>query len=406
MSRTGDMALRRDGVHDLTGNAAVLREVNTVRILSRLRRAGPSSRADLARATGLDAKTITNLTEALVRESLVLQGLPAAPRRGRPAEVLSLNPDAASAVGVDFGASQVSAVLLDFAGGVRMRFREEYAAPRGRAHLLRRAVAAARQMIESLPAPARKGLAGVGISVPGLLDRSRGIVKSSVNIPGFRDVPVVRIFERELHLPVILEEASRAMALGEVWFGAGNGCADFICVDLGYGIGMGIVHDGLLYRGANEMSGEIGHTVVRPGGARCRCGKRGCLETVASGKALAHLARTMLRSRGGARALCEAARAGNSRALRVVRDAGEAIGVAVANLINLFDPGRIVLNGGLVRAGDLLVQPIREAVREHVVARVGRECPVEVSAVGDLAGAMGAAMLPLRSFFEFDNIRI
>jgi len=402
--------LSRRGVHDLTGNAAVLKEVNTVRILNRLRRGGPASRAELARATGLDAKTITNLVARLIRDGLITADRSPARRRGRPPEALILNADAAAAIGIDFGASQVSAVLVDLAGGLRERFHEEYATPRTRAFLLRKALATAREMIASLARGRRRRLAGVGLSVPGLLDRRRGVVRNSVNIAGFRDVPIVRLFESELGLPVILEEASRAMAIGEIWFGPPGQSGDFICVDLGYGIGMGVVHDGLLYRGANEMSGEIGHTAVRPRGARCSCGKRGCLETVASGRALGKLARVLPGHTGtatnGAKALCEAARAGDRRALRAIREAGEAIGIAVANLINLFDPARVVLNGGLVKAGYILVKPIRKTVREHVVGRPGRQCTVEVSTVGELAGAMGAAMLPLRSFFEFDNIRI
>lgn len=410
VSRKGETGIRKN-IHDLTGNATVLKEINTVRVLNRLRFSGPASRARLSRRTRLDAKTITNVCNRLLKDGLILRRKPVAAGRGRPAERLSLNADAVLAVGVDFGASQVSVVLIDFRGQVRAKFRQEFDSPKGKAFLLKRTTDAVRELVAPLDRPLRKAIIGVGLSVPGLLDRRKGLVHNSVNIRGFRNVPIVGLFRKRLRLPVILEEASRTMALAEIWFGPRPQPRDFVCVDLGFGIGMGVVHDGLLYRGANELSGEIGHTVIQPHGARCSCGKRGCLETVAAGKALGGVARRLpLKKYGiassGARAVCEAADAGDRRARKAIENAGEAIGIAVANLINLFDPGRVILNGGLVKAGRLLTAPLRKAAQAHAVNSSGRICPVVVSELGDFAGAMGAAMLPMRTYFEFDNIRI
>jgi len=398
-------------VNNLTGNATVLKRVNRVRALNRLRFGGPASRAELARATGLDAKTITNVIGELLRERLVTPRRPNAPGRGRPAERLAVNPEAAIGIGVDFGAGQVTVVAVDLEGKTFRRFREEFGAPRNKSFLMRRAFTTVAQCIASLQPPQRGRLAGIGLAVPGILDRRSGLVRRSVNIRGFRDWPIVPEFHKRFHVPVVLEESSRAMALAEIWFGGGARRRDFICLDLGYGIGMGVVHDGWLYRGANEMSGEIGHTIVQPGGARCTCGKRGCLETVASGKALDEAAKKLpLRELGiearGARAVSEAARIGNEPARRILIHAGQAIGVAVANVVNLFDPQQVVLNGGLTQSGPLLIEAIRRTAAEHMIHPRGRRCPIELSRLGDCAGAMGAAMLPLRSYFEFDNIRL
>ena len=151
--------------------------------------------------------------------------------------------------------------------------------------------------------------------------------------------------------------------------------------------------------------------MVVPDGAECTCGKRGCLETVASGRALGVAAGRILRKRSGARfssakALHDAALDGNTRAKRALHSAGKAIGIAIANFANLFDPGQIILNGGLVKSGPMLVDPLVEAVCEHTMIRSEEAYPVRVSSVGEFAGAMGAAMLPLRRFFEFDHIRL
>lgn len=398
-------------VNNLTGNATVLKRVNRVRALNRLRFGGPASRAELARATGLDAKTITNVVGELLGERLVTAGGSNAPGRGRPAERLAINPDAAIGIGVDFGASQVTVAAVDLAGHTRQCLREVFDAPKDKSFLMRRAMEAVEQCISSLPAAQRTRLAGIGVSAPGMIDRAEGVVRRSVNIQGFRDVPVVAEFQARFRAPVALEEASRAMALAETWFGNGSRRRDFICLDLGYGVGMGIVHDGLPYRGANEISGEIGHTIVRPGGARCTCGKRGCLETVASGKALAEAAKKLpLKELGiserGARAVSEAARAGNEDARRILVEAGRAIGVAIANVVNLFDPEQVILNGGLTKSGPVLIDAIRRTAADHMIHPRGRRCPIELSGLGDSAGALGAAMLPMRSYFEFDNIRL
>jgi N-acetylglucosamine repressor len=399
------------GVQTLTGNAAVLKQINTVRLLNHLRVNGPSSRAQLARATGLDAKTITNLSNRLLKDELVQCGETVTSGRGRPAERLGINPDAALAVGVDIGASQITIVLSDLAGNIRGRFKEEFRAPKGKAALIRRASTAVHTRIDALAPALKCAVRGVGVAVPGMLDRAKGVVVHSVNIPGFQDVPIVDMLHSEFGLPVELEESSRAMAVAEIWFATREERRNFACVDLGYGIGMAMVSDGMLYRGANELAGEIGHTVVVSDGKECQCGRVGCLETVASGRAIGEMAsRLPLKTLGikaaGAQAVCQAADAGNPEAIKVLRKAGEYIGVAVANMINLFDPGRVILNGGLVNAGELLIDPLRIAVREHTISPLDTTCPVEVSPLGEYAGAMGAAMLPLRAFFEFDNIRL
>ena len=398
-------------VHALTGDAKILKQINAMRVLKFLRLNGAASRIHLSRSTGLDSKTLTNVSNYLLDQGLITAKKTVASGLGRPAELLTLNPDKALGIGIDFGASQMSAVLVDLAGNVRTRSREEFSIPRSKTFLLKKAETVIRDLLASLNSHQRKAIAGIGVSIPGVLEREKGRVKVSVNIRGFSDVPIVDILENKLPFPVFLEKASYSMALAEIWFAKPSRQGNFICVDLGFGIGMGVVHDGLLHRGAGEMCGEIGHTVVQPRGRRCTCSLRGCLETVASGNSLGRLADELpLADYGvtttGARAVCEAAAAGSLRAKRAVRQAGEYIGMAIANVINLLDPGPVILNGGLVQAGALLVDPIRKAVAQHTMKGANQATRIELSELGLLAGAMGAAMLPLRPFFEFDNIRI
>lgn len=395
--------------NSLTGNPAVLRHLNRVRIMGQLRREGGSTRVQMSHTTGLDPKTVTNLCNDLLESGLILPQDTQARGRGRPAERLRINPDAALTIGVDLGAQQVSAILMDLSGEVRASWRQEYGHAKEGKFLLKEASGAIRRMIDVVPTRSHRTLHGIGICVPGLLSRRDGIVVRSVNIRGFRNLPIIDVLD-EYGLPMALEESSRSMALAEKWFGRRDANESFICMDLGFGIGMGIVHNGLLYRGANELSGEIGHTVVDPKGSKCRCGKVGCLEAVASGRTLGELAvRLRLTARGanaaGAKSLHEAALQSDPRARRALADAGRFIGVAIANIISLFDPGTVVLNGGLIGAGEFLTTSLRQSVHRHRLRGAPHACNIEISTLGNLAGAMGAAMLPLRRYFEFDNIQ-
>ncbi len=396
--------------YNLTGNPAVLRQVNRVRILNNLRIEGPGSRAQLARRSGLDAKTITNIVNSLLDDTLVLCHDARANGRGRPSEKIDLNPDAAFSLGIDVGAQQVTGVLINFRGDVKAKWHKEFPTAKNRSFILNEVKAALKDLVTGLSKTSYKKVKGLGICIPGFLDRITGTVIKSVNIRGFDGFKIVEALKESCGIEVILEEASRATAIGEIWFGGTSDDDDFVCVDLGYGIGMAIVHKGRLYRGANEVSGEIGHTVVLINGTKCTCGKRGCLETVASGRALGQMSSALglnlndIKS-DGARGIYEAALRGDRKAIKVVSKAGASIGTAIANAINLFDPGFVVLCGGLTNAGEMLLGPLRKAVEKHCIRPFDVSCMIKVTQLGELAGALGAAMLPLRHYFELDNVR-
>jgi predicted NBD/HSP70 family sugar kinase len=392
----------------MIGNPAILKKINMARVMHQLRFKGPASRADLSRQTGLDAKTLTNVSQTLLEKGLIAAQETVVAGRGRPAEIIAVQGNAALGLGVDLGAQQITGVLLDLAGNTLAHFHEEFDSPMSKDLLLKKAEELVSKLLNATTSALRKRIQAIGLCIPGFLDRSEGLVRESVNIENFQNVPVRDIFKKRFGYPVILEESSRMMAMAELWFNQHSSESHFICIDLGTGIGMGIVHKGQLYRGAREKSGEIGHMVVDPDGRSCSCGRRGCLETVASGKALMKMAEQLdlekyaVKATGG-KAISLAAMSGHVKAKHLLEKVGESIGIAVANVINLFDPDFIILNGGLVRAGELMIAPLKETVKTHCIA--GDSCPIEVSELGELAGAMGAAMLPLRSYFEYEDIR-
>jgi len=298
-------------------------------------------------------------------------------------------------MGVDLGAGSVRAVVLDLAGHVAGAARAVLAAPADRDRIRRQVLRTMQSARRAARLSGRDRLLGVGFAVPGFLDRRAGLALEASYLPGLKNAPVRRWLEDALDTPAAIEESTRAMALGELWFGLGREAKDFVCLDLGYGVGVGIISNGRLHRGASETGGEIGHTTVCSAGTLCRCGKRGCLETVASGEAIGRLS-----GKDSAEAAAAAAKAGNARAARVIRQAGRYLGIAAANLINLLNPALVVLNGGLCAIGRPLLDAMERSLTEHAVGPSLTAARIEVSPLGDLAGAMGAATLMLGTCFE------
>ena len=333
----------------------------------------------------------------LLKERLIISDGLADSSGGRPAERLTLNPNGAYAVGVDLGARSLRTVIIDLTGQVMAMTENKLRTPSDSEKMLTQITDDIRATIKQANLRSRRRLVGIGFASPGFLDREAGVALEAVHIRGWKNVPVVEHLGKAFGQRVILEEATRAMALGELWFGQGRQEKNFVCLDLGFGIGVGIVSNGSLHYGVSETGGEIGHTTVNRHGLRCRCGKRGCLETVASGEAIGRLA-----NRSSASAAAKAARTGDRTAKRVIREAGTYLGIAAANLVNLLNPGLLVLNGGLCRMGDLLLEPFTKSLNRHALNRSLAAARIELSALGSRAGAMGAATLALRSCFEHE----
>ncbi len=392
----------------LSGNAAVLKKINRARLLNHLWHSKGASRLQLAEATGLDGKTITNICNSLFEDRLIIINDAPFSGMGRPPQRVELNKSAAFSIGADVGGGHVTAVLLDLQGEVRDSVSVFFGDNRDKP-VLEIINDSILKLIDRLEGDA-SGIRGMGVCVPGLIDYAERKIVKSVNVAELENCSIAEYFEERFDMPVFLEEASRSMAVAEIWFGGRYGQSDFIVVDLGVGIGLGIVHNGALYRGAHGNSGEIGHLVVQPGGSLCRCGKTGCLETVASGRAFDNAAADFNFQDPGkftrdGTGLYNAAVNGDGEAGRIFEEAGTSIGTALANVVNILDPKEIILQGGLVNAGDILLEPMKQAVARHALGGANEPPAIVVSRLGSSAGAAGAAMLPLKQYFEIENIR-
>lgn len=239
-------------------------------------------------------------------------------------------------------------------------------------------------------------IAAAGVSYGGPVNSRTGIAQAPPNLPDWGALPLKTLLEAELGLPVIVENDANATALAEHRWGAGQGCRDMAFVTLGTGIGAGLVLNNVLYRGQSDLAGEIGHATIIPDGPLCVCGKRGCLEALASGTALGRRGRELFGDETlTAHDVCARARLGDPLALSLIADAAQALGIGLANLLHTLNLERVVLGTLAVHAGDLLLEPIRAATKAHCWPEVWEGVSIVPAALGNEAqdkAALAAAL--------------
>ncbi len=295
-------------------------------------------------------------------------------------------------VGVDFGGTNVKIGLVRPDGRVvelRVVAAASAASPRTFLDVLHRVVA-------EWQAAHQGRLIGIGVGAPGLIDVRQGIVRRLVNVPGWRQVPLRRLLERRFGAPAAVDNDANAVTVGEWRAGAGRGARHLVCLTLGTGVGGGLILDGRLYRGAFGAAGEAGHLVVDPRGRRCACGGRGCLETVVGTLGIVRAARRTRCVAGRAvtpEMVARAARRGSAAAKAVWRDVGSWLGVGISTLVNLLNPDRIVLAGGLANAWGLFLPSLRETMRRHVLDGSRQAARIVRGTLGPSAGVIGAAAI-------------
>jgi predicted NBD/HSP70 family sugar kinase len=364
---------------------------------------GRAARADVARALGISAASVTALTADLIALGLLREvdvPLEREAGRGRPPVALEIVPEGRQVVGIKLGDERHTAVLSDFGG----RMLAEAARPAAPG---RRPLVELLDEVEALVAdlraasPGREAMA-VGIGLPGLVEHGSGRVAWS---PLLRETgaAVAEACAARLGRPVGIDNDANLLTLAELWFGAGRALSDFAVVTIENGVGMGLVQGGRLFRGTRGMGMELGHLKVELDGALCRCGQRGCLEAYISDYALAREAATALgrdpRQSQSPRAMLETlfgeAKAGHEAAREIFARAGRHLALGLSNLVQLFDPGLIILSGERMRYDFLYADEVLSEMQRLVLPGARPPVRVEVHAWGDLVWAQGAAALAL-----------
>jgi predicted NBD/HSP70 family sugar kinase len=380
-----------------TGSLEALREANRLRVVDALRHEGSASRTDLVRITGLSRTTITTLVGDLQERGLVVEqednaDRPERPGRGRPPVLLRLAPSAGAALGVDFGHRHLRVAIADLSSTVLAERRIDVDVDAAAAT----ALDAAAELVEEVLREAgvdRAQVVGAGMGLPGPIDRRTGTVGSSVILPGWAGLKAAEELSRRIDFHVEVDNDANLGALAECSLGAGRGMQDVVYVKVSSGIGAGLVLGGRVHHGATGIAGEIGHVQVRADGAVCRCGNRGCLETVASGPALLSVLRPAHGEQLTIGGMLELAAAGDLGTQRVINDAGRSIGHALGDLCNSLNPSAIVVGGDVSAAGTPLLDGIREAVDRYAQPGAADAVTVTRGVLGERAEVLGALTL-------------
>ena len=374
-----------------------------------IRAAGRVARAQLARDLGVSPASVTTLTAELIEAGLVEEV--AAPReemaRGRPPVALGVRPQAHLVAGIKLSDREHTAVIADFAGTLRADATLP-ATPGARApEALMEAMEELLEQVCNRAGLGRGDLSAVGLGLPGFVDCAAGRVLWSLLLDR-RPVDLAAQAGTRLGLPVHVDNDANLVTLAELWFGAGRALSDFAVVTIEHGVGMGLVINHRIWRGGGGLGLELGHTKVQLDGALCRCGQRGCLESYIADYALVREATTALNWPHHAgqsqtvllESLHDHAKAGNEAARTIFRRAGRYLALGLANVVNLFDPGLIILSGERMRY-DYLYARETLAEMEALAVNAGRPAPaVQTHAWGDLLWAHGAAALALAAVTE------
>jgi glucokinase-like ROK family protein len=398
----------RGVAHSLAGRAETRIQA---RLLAILRDDGPLSRVQLADRLSVSRTTIAAEVSRLVELELVAEVGPAASRGGRRSTVVDLA-EGIRFVGISIGATSVSVGVTDGRLGVLTMQTEPCDVRTGPEEVLATALGLARKALseQGVQRPA-----GAGVGVPGPVDFDRGVSVSPPIMPGWDGYPVRDAISRELACPVLLDNDVNVMALGEQHSGVARSVDDFLFVKIGTGIGCGIVVDGELYRGVDGCAGDIGHIRVEEFGPVCACGNTGCLESFFGGAALARDATAAARSGrsqalaamlGGDRAaltaedVSRAVAQGDAVAVQLVRDGGRRVGYVLASLVSFFNPGLIVIGGGVTALGHALLAEIRGVIYRRSLPLATGNLPIVLSEMGEEAGVVGSAKMISDAVFD------
>ncbi|MBR6162342.1 ROK family protein [bacterium] len=308
-------------------------------------------------------------------------------------------------IGVDVGGTNIKIALVDKTGSIVYSDTVPTRAEMGYEYTINNMKKAISDLIAQTKV-SKDDISGIGFGFPGQIDCDKGIVLLAPNIPGWVNIPIAKIIEKEFSIPVKVDNDVRCAALAELNYGAGKGTTNMICITVGTGIGSGLIINGKIVRGASNVAGEIGHIKLQMhDGPLCGCGDTGCLEAFASGPAIVAMAQEYILGGKSTKyrelanpditpyIVAEAAKQGDVVAKRIFEVIGEYIGIGLVSVINLLNPEKIVIGGGVADAGELLFGPIKRTIELRAMPIQAKAVQVVHAELGNTAGVIGASLL-------------
>jgi len=400
-------------------NSTLLKNVNRKKILHVIDEADRISRVEIKNVLKKNGKTVTNIINSLIDDDMVISVGSSHFTGGRRREILSINPEYGYLAGIHLGVHTLRGVITDFKYNILAEEKIAISPDESAESLIQKIKKTLHFLIKHNKIEKNKILK-IGFIANGLYNDKTGEWIVSVNNPNWKNIPIRKILSDIYNVPIHLENNSRAMALWEKSSGSAKNKKNFIYVNLSMGISCVVINNERIYRGMKNKAGEFGHTIVVPNGELCSCGNRGCLETVASGWAITKIIKNEIK--GGAKTeitdLCNgnlddleinmvfrAFSKGDKLAVEVLETASSYLGIAIANLINLFDPESVILGGYFAAMSDLFMEKLKSTIKKYAQPLSFDEVKILPSSLDDNAVVLGAITLVRDTYFHLNEIR-
>jgi len=367
---------------------------------------------------GISRAAVTAIINELIEKEIVRETSNGPITGGRRSKLLGINAGGGHTVGVDIGATHVGLIVTDLSAQVLHELEVSFDIGQGPETCLAKIDDLLRELLVKADLRLDQILA-IGVGVPGPVVAEAGAVVAPPIMPGWDNFPILHHLNSLWHCPIALNNDAELGALGEWAYGAGRNERHLLYIKVGYGVGAGVLIDGKIYRGASGSAGEIGHITILDQGPVCTCGNVGCLESLAGGRAIADKARMAVQSGQRRTQLAQnnsrtkqitafevaaAARMGDLVAQEIITEAGDYLGIAIANLINVVNPGTIVVGGGVAQMGDLFLEPIRRSAHERSLRAAVQNLRITAATLGRRSTSMGAVVQALSiALYQLSN---
>jgi len=401
------------------GSPQFINRLNKIRILNIIRENGQISRAEISKISNISAPTVTRIVDSLINDEGLVQEIGIGKSSGgRRPTLVEFSGQDNFVIGIDLGTTHIDGVLANLNAETITEIRCETHLEEGFESILNRTSDIICDLREHPEVKGKKVL-GVGLAVPGLINRSKNIIEISPDL-SWEYVDLKKVLKEKCDLPLKFDNVTRVMALGELWYGAGRAAKYFIVINIGYGIGAGIIVDGKPLYGPFGMAGEFGHmTMDKDSKVKCACGNLGCLEALASGHAIADMAIKEIKAgkmsnlkdkvNGNlqnidTKMVAESARQGDHLSQKIFSEAVDYLGTGIASMINLISPQMVLIGGGVAQAEDLIFEQVRKIARERTVQTRSRNVKIQPVTFGQKAATKGAVALILNEALNLNYL--
>jgi glucokinase-like ROK family protein len=390
----------------VTGNSQFVKQMNKSIVLEMIKSSSPLSRAEISQHTGLNKGTVSALVSELLKENLIDERGPGKSSGGRRPVMLLFNQYAGFSIGIDLGVNYIFGVLTDLQGKI---VQEQHISLNDKNYesVYKKLIEMINSLIKEAP-PSPFGIIGIGVAVPGIVNTEEKILLAP-NL-GWKNIDLKKKLEEKFSIPIVIENEGNASVYAEKHFGAGKGIDELVYISAGIGIGVGLMIKGELSKGLNGFSGELGHMIIEANGKLCRCGSRGCWEMYASEQSLIDSAKesSIISARNtlelnkdiNLATLLSFAEQNNTEVIELLQQIGTYIGIGINNIINTFNPERIVIGNRLAKAEKWLREPIKTTIQEKALYFNQIDCTIEFSKLSIYAAALGVSAFTVKNFLR------